>query len=123
MIKADGETASQIQSLFASIDGPVTAQAIQNSLQQIAPGGPEGAEKQVKVLEIGSDEIVSGDEFSAVQIAQGIGVDSRLLRTGSTIGVLRGHYNSALSTIPGVKKTKSTPASATSQFNVDNVED
>ena len=123
MIKADGTKANVIQALIASTEGPVTAQGIQNSLQQIAPGGPEGAEKQVKVLEIGSDEIVSGDEFSAVQIAQGIGVDSRLMRTGSTIGILRGHYNNALSTIPGVKKTKSTPATATSQFNVDNVED
>lgn len=123
MIKTDENGANAINALIASTEGPVTAQAIQNSLQTFAPGGPEGAVKQLKVLEIGSNEIVTGDEFSAVQIAQGIGVDSRLMRTGSTIGVLRGHYNGALATIPGFKKDKSTPAGATSQFNVDNVED
>jgi len=122
LIKADGTSQNAIQSLMAMADGPMNAQQIQSQLSQLVTGAPAGSEAQSKVVDINPDEVVDANEFAAVQIAQGIGVDSRLMRTGSTVGVLRGHYNNAIASIPGVKQSKSSGPKPSSSFNVDNVD-
>jgi hypothetical protein len=124
MIKADGQSASSIATMISMLsDNQLSnSAAIQGALSQVSPGSPEGAEKQIKVVDIAPNQVFDGDEFAAVQLALGIGMDSRMIRTGSTINALRGHYNNANNSRPGVTKSKDTPSGSKSAFNVDNLE-
>lgn len=124
MIKADGQDGKAIAMMIAAASGSDlnNAAAVQSALSQVSPGSPEGAEKQIKVVDIAPNQVFDGDEFAAVQLALGIGMDSRMIRTGSTINALRGHYNNANNSRPGVTKSKDTPSGSKSAFNVDNVD-
>ena len=124
MIKADGQNSSNIAMMIGMLqDNQLSnAAAVQSALSQVSPGSPEGAEKQIKVVDIAPNQVFDADEFAAVQLALGIGMDSRMIRTGSTINALRGHYNNANNSRPGVTKSKDAPSGSKSAFNVDNLE-
>lgn len=124
MIKADGQNSSNIAMMIGMLqDNQLSnAAAVQSALSQVSPGSPEGAEKQIKVVDIAPNQVFDADEFAAVQLALGIGMDSRMIRTGSTINALRGHYNNANNSRPGVAKSKGTESGIKSAFNVDNLE-
>jgi hypothetical protein len=124
MIKADGQNAGSLATLIAQINSDnINAASIQNALAPVAADAPEGAARDIKVVEIDPDTEFDAGEFAAIQILDGIGVDSRLMKTGSTVGALRGHYRNALNSIPGVKSaSQSSPAAQVPSFNVDNVD-